>query len=98
MEVRFGRANLERLETDQRFDANLPIGVVRGYRKVIGWIRAAQDERDLRNMKSLHFEKLRGDRSHQYSMMLNNQFRIIIELERVGGHTKVVLVEITDYH
>ena len=49
-------------------------------------------------MKSLHFEKLRGDRSHQYSMRLNDQFRIIIELERVGGHTIVVLVEITDYH
>lgn len=64
----------------------------------MGWIRAAQDERDLRQMRSLHFEKLRGDRSHQYSMRVNDQYRLIVEIERTGGRSKIVLVEIIDYH
>ena len=98
MDIEFTDKNLDRLETDPRFDAGLPIGVVKGYRKALGWIRAAQDERDFRQMRSLNFEKLRGDRSHQYSMRLTDQYRLIIELAKADGRTKVVLIEITDYH
>ena len=98
MDVEFADDESDRLETDLRFDAGLPLGAVRGYRKVIGWIRAAQDERDLRQMRSLHFEKLRGDRSHQYSMRVNNQYRLIAEVGKSDGRSKVVLVEIVDYH
>lgn len=98
MDVQFVDDNLSRLETDSKLHAGLPVGVVRGYRKVLGWIRAAQDERDLRQMRSLHFEKLRGDRSQQYSMRLNDQYRLIIELAQSDKGTKAVLIEITDYH
>lgn len=98
MDVEFLDDELERLETDRRFDAGLPPGAVRGYRKVMGWIRAARDERDIRQMRSLHFEKLRGNRSHQYSMRVNDQYRLIVEIESADGRTKVVLVEVIDYH
>lgn len=98
MDVEFADDELDRLETDFRFDAGLPPGAVRGYRKVMGWIRAAQDERDLRQMRSLHFERLRGSRSHQYSMRVNDQYRLIVEIERVGERTRFVLVEVVDYH
>ena len=98
MDIEFADDELDRLEVDPRFDAGLPLGAVRGYRKVIGWIRAARDERDLRQMRSLHFEKLRGDRSHQHSMRVNDQYRLIVEIERAGGRTRVLLVEIVDYH
>ena len=98
MDIEFADDELDRLETDLRFDAGLPLSAVRGYRKVIGWVRAAQDERDLRQMRSLHFEKLRGDRSNQYSMRVNDQYRLIVEIEKVGGRSKVILVEIVDYH
>lgn len=61
-------------------------------------IRAAEDERAFYAMKSLHFEKLKGDRSHQHSMRLNDQWRLILEFER-GNDGKVVLViGIEDYH
>ena len=98
MDIEFADEELDRLETDPGVDAGLPVGVVKSYRKVTGWIRAAQDERDLRQMRSLRFEKLRGNRSHQHSMRLNDQYRLIIELERAGGRSRVVLVEVTDYH
>ena len=98
MEIEFADKALDRLEVDPRYHAGLPVAVVRRYRKTLGWIRSAHDERDFRQMRSLNFEKLRGSRSHQYSMRLNDQFRLIIELEKSGGRAKAILIEITDYH
>lgn len=98
MNIRFTDRELERLATDLTFNAGLPPGAVTGYRKAVVWIQAARDERDLRRMRSLRFEKLRGDRSHQYSMRLNDQYRLIAELDKTGGRSVVVLIEVVDYH
>jgi proteic killer suppression protein len=48
------------------------------------------DERDLYAMKSLHYEKLKGQRSHERSLRLNIQFRLIVELDQ--GDVKTVVV------
>jgi proteic killer suppression protein len=61
-------------------------------------IRAAPDERVFYNLKSLHFEKLKGDRSSQHSMRLNKQWRLILELEGVAPDKLVVVIRIEDYH
>jgi toxin HigB-1 len=61
-------------------------------------IRNAVDERDLRELKSAHFEKLVGDREGQYSMRLNDQWRLILEIEGKAPKKKVTIVEIADYH
>ena len=98
MQVRHRNARLERLETDAAFDGGFGRPVVRGYRKVMAWIRSADDERDFYNLKSLHYEKLKGARSHQRAMRLNDQFRLILELEEVGPDTRVVVVAVEDYH
>ena len=47
MDIEFDDDDLDRLETDPRFDGWLPPGVVKGYRKAMQAIRAAVDERDL---------------------------------------------------
>ena len=60
-------------------------------------IRAAADERDLRALKSLRFEKLKGNRAHQHSLRLNDQWRLVLELTGTGPH-KVVVISIEDYH
>ncbi len=93
----FGDEDLDRLETDPTFDGGWPRGVVKGYRKVLGWIWAAEDERDFYNLKSLHFEKLEG-RPGQHSMRLNDQYRLIVEFEGAGKSKKIVVVAIEDYH
>ena len=64
----------------------------------MAWIRSAEDERDFYGLKSLHYEKLKGSRSHQRSMRLNDQFRLIIELEQNAPENVVVVVAIEDYH
>jgi proteic killer suppression protein len=98
MQVRYRDARLQRLEVDPSYDAGFGRPVVRGFRKVIGWIRGADDERDLYALKSLHYEKLKGDRKHQRSMRLNDQFRLILELEQTAAQKTVVVIAIEDYH
>lgn len=65
-------------------------------------IRAATDERDFYKLRSLRFEKLQGKRKHQYSMRLNDQYRLIVELIKENpdrGSSKVIkIVNIEDYH
>lgn len=97
MEVRFKGPSLERLEVEAH-DGDFPPGVARAFRKRIQTIRAAPDERVLYQWKSLHFEKLKGNRTHQHSIRLNERWRLIIELEGEASHRTVVVVSIEDYH
>jgi toxin HigB-1 len=98
MEIEFRNDNLDRLETDARFDGGYPSDIVKAFRKRMQQIRAALDERDLRNLKSLRFEKLDGDRKQEYSMRLNDQWRLIIELDGKGPDKVVAIIDIEDYH
>lgn len=98
MDVEFDDDNLDRLETDGQFTAGYSQEIVRAFRKRMQQIRAFRDERDFYQIKSLHFEQLKGDRIGQSSVRLNLQWRLIIEVR--GNHPcKVVgIVEIVDYH
>ena len=71
---------------------------MRAFRKRMQAIRAAPDERVFYRMKSFHYEKLAGARSHQRSMRLNNQFRLIVEYEGKSPNKTVVVIAIEDYH
>lgn len=98
MEVEFADPDLDRLETDPRFNAGFGAPVVRGYRKALQAIRAALDERDLYASGGLRFEKLKGKRAHQCSVRVNKQWRLILELRDGTKQKKVRLVSIEDYH
>jgi proteic killer suppression protein len=98
MEVRFVDARLDRLETDRAYGAGFSQSIVTAYRKRMQTIRATPDERVFYQLKSLHFEKLKGNRSHQHSMRLNDQWRLIIEFEGNAPNKVVVVVSIEDYH
>jgi proteic killer suppression protein len=98
MKVRFADKDWERLETEFRFNRGLAPGLVKAYRKRIQFIRAARDERDLRQWASLRFERLGGNRCHQHSMRLNDQWRLIVEIETKGSDKAVRVVGVEDYH
>ena len=98
MDIDFANQDLERLESDPDFNGGYGVAVVRGYRKVIRFIRSAADERDFRNMRSLNFEKLQGGRDHQHSLRLNDQWRLIVEIKKAEPKNRIVLVGIEDYH
>ena len=98
MEVQFRDEKLDRLETDPKYDGGFSQAIVTAYRKRMQMIRAAPDERVFYQLKSLHFEKLQGNRSHQYSMRLNDQWRLIIEFAGEAPQKTVVIASIEDYH
>lgn len=97
MEVEFGDDRLRDLETQDGVDGRWGTSVIRGYRKVLRFIRAAQDERDFRAMRSLNFEQLKGNREGQHSLRVNQQFRLIIQIKE-GNPKTIVVKEIVDYH
>lgn len=98
MDVEFADSKLDRLEEDAQFQAGYADSVVRGFRKVMQAIRAAVDERDLYELKSLHFEKLKGDRSHQRSLRINLQWRLIVEIKERNNEHYIQIIGIEDYH
>lgn len=99
MRVEFENDDLRRLYEESGFRlSSLGQDLTRAYRKVVEIMAAAADERDLRAMRSLHFEKLEGDRLGQHSLRLNKQWRLIVKLETRQEDTQVVVIEVVDYH
>jgi proteic killer suppression protein len=98
MDVEFEDEKLAKLESDRDFDAGLEQSLVRTYRMRLQLIRAAADERAFYALKSLHFEKLKGDRAGQHSMRLNSQWRLIMKIRKEARGKFVVVISITDYH
>ena len=97
MEVRFADDVLDRLETDPS-DGSFSQALVKAFRKRIQLIRAASTTQTFYALKSLHFEKLKGDLSDSYSMRLNDQWRLVLKLEEVAGQQAVLICGIEDYH
>lgn len=98
MNVTFKDQRLGRLEAEADFDGDLHPQLVKAFRKRMQQIRAVLDERDLYAFKSLRFEKLKGNRSHQHSIRLNDQWRLIVEFTGESPNKNIVIVSIEDYH
>ena len=97
MRVRHADRKLQRLEAEANYAPGFGRDVVKAFRKVMAVVRAAPDERAFYGLKSLHYEKLKGDRRRQRSMRLTDQFRLVLELHDEEGRI-VVVIGIEDYH
>ena len=93
MKVKFADYDLARVEREKSYTAGLAADVMKGFRKVMGAIRAATDSRDLYN-GGLQTEKLKGSRQHQHSVRINKKWRLIIEIKE----ETVNVQGIEDYH
>lgn len=98
MRVVFADEELALIETDQAGSTRLGVAVIKSARRKLTILRAAVDDRSLRNWKSLHYEKLRGDREGQRSIRLNIQFRMVFELDEETDPQTVTILSIEDYH
>jgi proteic killer suppression protein len=98
IKVEIKSGNLARLEIDPTFtDGNQPT-IVRAFRKTMNLIRNAESSYDLYAFKSLRIEKLKGDRQHQHSMRLNDQYRLVVEFGKENNQEQIAIIEIEDYH
>jgi toxin HigB-1 len=98
MDVTFQDRRLALLETDRAGETGLAIALINSTRQKLVVIRAAPDERTLRNWKSLHYEKLSGDRDGQRSIRLNKQWRLVFTIDAEFVPPKIVILGIEDYH
>ena len=98
MEVEYGEKSLALVETDRAADTKLPISVINSLRQKLVVIRAAPDERTLRSWKSLHYEKLKGDREGQRSIRINKQCRLVFTIDTDCKPNKITILGVEDYH
>lgn len=98
MRIVFDDDELASIETDEAGLTRLPVGVIKSARRKLTVLRAAIDDRSLRNWKSLHYEKLRGDREGQRSIRLNDQYRMVFELDEETEPQTITILKIEDYH
>jgi len=95
MEVQFKDKSLAFVETDRAAtETRLPISVINSLRQKLVLIRAAPDERTLRNWKSLHYEKMEGE---ERSIRLNDQFRLIFTLDTTVSPNKMTILRVWDH-
>ena len=97
MRFRFGDKSLERLYIEGTGREKYPQGVVEIFLRRVRTIDAAADERDLRALKSLHFEKLKGGKD-RYSIRLNDAWRLILTLEKDKEGKLVVIIEMNKHY
>lgn len=98
MEFQFDDDDLEEAYYNPRASVGHGPAVDKAFRKVVGKISAAKDERDLRALKGLHYHKLKGRRNHQHALDLTDQWRLIVERREEGGRTTLLIVQVDDYH
>lgn len=98
MLVEFADPALARIETEEAAKTKLPVAVIKSARRKLTVLRAATDERTLRNWKSLHYEKMKGDLAGLRSIRLNDQFRMVFVLNEEANPPAVTITAIEDYH
>ena len=98
MRFEFHKPRLKALYCTEKGAQRYASGVVDAFFEVMQVIDSALDERDLRMLKSLHFERLKGKRRHHHSVRLNDQFRLTLELDTDKEGKYVRIIDIEDYH
>ena len=98
MDFDFADKDLEDLYYDPSAKTGLGPAIDKGFRKVMGFISAAENELDLRCHTGLHYHKLDGDRANQHGLDITDKYRLIVERVRDQGHITLLIIEINDYH
>jgi len=98
MEVEHGDPTLEHLEQDATYTGGFDKAVARQFRRLMLLIRSVPNESELYKYPSRHFEKLKGDRSHQHSLRIDKKWRLIVELQKRTDSNCLRIVEITNHY
>ncbi|OPY81625.1 MAG: Toxin HigB-1 [Syntrophorhabdus sp. PtaU1.Bin153] len=97
MRFRFSDKKLETLYRTGEGSEGYPNGIAGIFVRRVRVIEGAIGENDLRAMKSLHFEKLKGQRN-RHSIRLNKQWRLILTFEKDREGKIVVIIEINNHY
>jgi proteic killer suppression protein len=98
LKILFADQQLALIETDQAGCTQLPVGVIKSARRKLVVLRAAVDDRSLGNWKSLNYEKLKGNRSGQHSIRLNDQYRFYFRIDKETQPWTITILTLEDGH
>ena len=98
MDLVFAADALALIETERAGETGLPVAIIKSARRKLTVLRAAPDDRSLRNWKSLHYEKLKGNRKRQRSIRLNEKYRMVFSLDEDADPQTITILSIEDYH
>lgn len=98
MRIEFRDRRLALVQTEQAAETKLPVAVIKSLRDKLVVLASATDERTLRNWRSLHYEKLKGDREGQRSIRINAQWRLVFTLDTTQTPPTIVVLSVEDYH
>jgi len=97
LRYRFDDKKLDQLYSHGMGNEQYPSGIAETFIRRVRSIEAAKDERDLRALKSLHFEKLHGEKN-RFSIRLNKAWRLILTFENDKDGKIVVIIEINNHY
>ncbi|WP_168581658.1 type II toxin-antitoxin system RelE/ParE family toxin [Gephyromycinifex aptenodytis] len=100
MRIEYEDDELRRLATGEiRNLKRWPTTVTKLFHRRIATIAAATDERDLRELRALHLEQLKGpQRSGQSSIRLDRQYRLILRFYTDDHGRVTVIIDGLNYH
>ncbi len=98
MDVYFSDPKLAAIETEDAAQTKLPVPVIKSARRKLTVIRAATDERTLREWKSLHYEKLQGEMEGYRSIRVNDKYRMVFSIDTTTQPNAVTIISVEDYH
>jgi len=89
---------LSLVETNRAAETRLGEPLIKALRKRLIFLRSAPDERSLRNWKSLHYEKNVAGTDWSRSVRLNDQFRLLFEIDNARMPPRITITGVADYH
>ena len=104
MNIEFGNSALEELYTtgttkDHEYK-RLSRDIIKGYVKVVNYLRMARRIEDLYRIKSLHYEKKKGDLNGVDAVWINDQYRLLFYStpDETGIVVNALLSEISKHY
>ena len=104
MNVEFGDIALEELfttgVTNNKQYKRLPQNIVRRFIKVVNYLRSARRIEDLFFIKSLHYERKKGNMKDTEAVWINNQYRLLFKSspDEQGIIVNALLTEISKHY
>lgn len=98
MRIDFLDKKLQALYMLEKGSRRLDPEVYEAFLEVVAAVQAAKSPQDLRALKSLHYEKLKGDRKADRSLRLHKGYRLIVREQRDADGIYIEIIEIDDYH
>jgi proteic killer suppression protein len=99
MKIQFSDSQgLSRYDTPEASQIKLPVEVISTLRNKLHAIKSMTDERDLRNWKSLHYERLTGNLKGKRSIRLNKKWRLVFSIDNDTQPPVIQIESVEDYH